>query len=355
MAGGSIFRPFHGFALISLGIAAACASIPSGDPAVLVTAVAETVPVGTVNEDAADDPTIWRNPVDPSKSLIVGTDKKAGLHVYNLKGEQLGFMPGAGLNNVDLVAQGAGLALVVASDRRDLATAHIQLAGLDTQTGILSPIDRIEVGPGEGYGICMTGGDDGQPITVYSAPKNGVIYSTQITIGEGGQVAHETTILASVPSQPEGCVVDDRTGTLYIGEEAAGIWAIDMGTGAKELVAQAGTGMMVPDVEGLALAAEGADGGYLVASSQGDNAYAVYSLPGHEPVGRFRIAAGVFGATEETDGIALDPRAFGPDFPNGLFIAQDGINPPNAQNFKLVSWGSVLEALAGGTPASTAN
>ncbi|MEL6238776.1 MAG: phytase, partial [Pseudomonadota bacterium] len=75
-----MLRSFHGFALVTLGIAAACASISSGDPAVTVTARAETAPVGTVNEDAADDPAIWRNAADPAKSLIVGTDKKGGLY-----------------------------------------------------------------------------------------------------------------------------------------------------------------------------------------------------------------------------------------------------------------------------------
>ncbi|MEL7319424.1 MAG: phytase [Pseudomonadota bacterium] len=337
-----------------MGIVAACATIPpelrGGDEAVNVTAVAETVPVGTQNEDAADDPAIWRNAADPAKSLIVGTDKKAGLHVYNLKGEQLSFMPGEGLNNVDLIELPSGVVVVAASDRRDLATAHIQLAVLDTETGALTAADRVSVGPGEGYGICMSeAGEDGE-LTVFSAPKNGVIYRTRLQFeGErGGDLSASTDTLTTVPSQPEGCVVDDRSDTLYIGEEAAGIWAIDISTGDKTLVAQAGTGMMVPDVEGLALAAEGSDGGYLVASSQGDNAYAVYSLPEMAPLGRFRIEAGVFGATEETDGIALDPRGFGPDFPGGLFIAQDGVNPPAAQNFKLARWDEIQAAL--GTP-----
>ena len=67
------------------------------------------------------------------------------------------------------------------------------------------------------------------------------------------------------------------------------------------------------------------------------------------PVGRFRIAAGAFGSTEETDGIELDNRDFGPDFPNGLFIAQDGINPPHAQNFKLARWDEILAALEAGS------
>mgnify|MGYP003299105915 CR=1 FL=1 len=62
-------------------------------------------------------------------------------------------------------------------------------------------------------------------------------------------------------------------------------------------------------------------------------------------MGRFRIAQGSFGSVEETDGIELDNRAFGPDFPRGLFIAQDGQNAPQAQNFKFVRWDDVLAAL----------
>ena len=343
-----MLRPFHGFAFVTLGIAAACASIPvdrSDDWAsVSVAAKAETVPVGSVNVDAADDPAIWRNPDDPAKSLIIGTDKRAGLYVYNLKGEELSFMAAPGLNNVDLV-EIEGFVFVVASDRSDPATAHLNIAVLNPATGQMGQLERISVGPGVGYGVCLTKAGPGRAFTAFSAPKNGVIYQTRITEGPEGDLQHATTILTSVPSQPEGCVVDDRTGTLYIGEEAAGVWAIDMDSGEKKLVAPTGTGMTVADVEGLALAPEGEDGGYLVASSQGDNAYAVYRLPAMDPVGRFRIAAGTFGATEETDGIELDPRSFGPDFPGGLFVAQDGVNPPAAQNFKLVRWDEVLAEL----------
>jgi 3-phytase len=344
-----MMKPFHALALVSLGIAAACASVPvTGDPAVGVPATAETVPVGTTNEDAADDPAIWRNPAHPAKSLIVGTDKKAGLHVYDLAGRELAFSEGGLLNNVDLVDLGGGTILVAASDRTDPATAHIQLALLDPETGALTRLDRIEVGPGEGYGICIGEAAPDGTIPVYSAPKNGMIYRTTITTARGGY-AGTTETLASVPSQPEGCVVDPRTDTLYVGEEAAGIWAIDTGTGAKKLVARVDNALLVADVEGLALAPQGEEGGYLVASSQGDNAFAVFRLPGMEPVGRFRIAAGEFGSAEETDGIELDPRSFGPSFPGGLFVAQDGVNEGAAQNFKLVRWDRIVEALEAGT------
>jgi 3-phytase len=256
-------------------------------------------------------------------------------------------MPAPGLNNVDLVELPGGNVLVAASDRSDLATAHIQLARLDTDNGQLVPTERIRVGEGEGYGICMTPAGTGDAVTIISAPKNGIIYRTDLASADRES---STRVLTSVPSQPEGCVIDPRTGTLYIGEEMAGIWAIDLETGAKRIVASVDDAMLVADVEGLALAPQGEDAGYLVASSQGDNAFAVYRLPGYAPVGRFRIGTGDYGSAEETDGIELDTRSFGPEFPGGLFVAQDGINPPRAQNFKLVRWDEILDQLQAGPP-----
>ncbi|PKP94983.1 MAG: 3-phytase [Alphaproteobacteria bacterium HGW-Alphaproteobacteria-14] len=339
-----MIRPIHGFALVTLGISAACAKVSPaiiGGPAVNVSAVAETVPVATSNRDAADDPAIWRNPANPAASLIVGTDKKGGLYVYDLKGAQKSFLPAPGLNNVDLAD---GTILVIASDRSDLDEAQLFLALLDPETAVLTPAGQIAVGPGEGYGICIAKPASSADVAVFSAPKNGVIYRTIITRSAAG-FAGATTALATVPSQPEGCIADPRTGTLYIGEEDDGLCAIDSDTGAKRMVAPVDNDMLVADLEGLAIAPAGDDGGYLVASSQGDNAYAVFRLPDMTPVGRFRIAAGTFGGTEETDGIAIDNRDFGPDFPGGIFIAQDGINPPAAQNFKYARWDEILGLL----------
>ncbi|MEG3597573.1 MAG: phytase, partial [Pseudomonadota bacterium] len=90
-------------AFASLGVLAACTTVPApGDPAVPVFAVAETEPVVTANEDAADDPAIWRNAASPADSLIVATDKKAGLYVYGLDGKVKSFSAHPALNNVDL-------------------------------------------------------------------------------------------------------------------------------------------------------------------------------------------------------------------------------------------------------------
>ena len=344
-----MLRTIHILALGSLGLAGACASVPvQGDPAVPVFAKAETAPVGTANEDAADDPAIWRNAANPEKSLIVGTDKKAGLHVYDLQGRQLSFLEQTGLNNVALAELPDGRILVAASDRSNPQTAHASLAFLDRESGALQPAGRIEIGPGEGYGICMSKASADGSVTLYSAPKEGMIYRTSVKVS-GANVTGQSSEIGRVASQPEGCVFDDRTNILYVGEEAAGIWAFDTGAAnidaSKRLMAAVDNRMLVADVEGLALFPEGEKGGMVVASSQGDNTYAVYQLPEMTPVGRFRIAADRFGSTEETDGIELASGSFGSLYPGGLFIAQDGQNAPEAQNFKLVSWAEVMDAL----------
>lgn len=310
-----------------------------------VPASGETTPVGTANHDAADDPAIWRNPRKPSASLIVATDKKAGLYVYGLDGKVRHFVPAGRVNNVDLIDMGRDGVIVVASDRNDPANARLLLYRLDVSAAQLVALGAVSGGAGEAYGVCLL--REKRELHAFSVLKHGT--TQQVRIDLAGQSPTGSMVRSfTLPTQTEGCVTDARTATLYVGEEDRGIWAFDLqkpaGTPGK-LVAPVDGVQLTADVEGLALAPRGRTGGWLVASSQGDNAYALYQLPGMKPAGRFRIAPGAFGATEETDGIALALGSFGAAYPKGLFVAQDGDNAPNAQNFKLVSWRAVLAAV----------
>jgi 3-phytase len=57
-------------------------------------------------------------------------------------------------------------------------------------------------------------------------------------------------------------------------------------------------------------------------------------------------SAGIDGISE-TDGLEVVSASAGPGFEHGLMIAQDGrnVSPPENQNFKLVPWGRIAEAL----------
>ena len=315
-----------------------------GGIAAEVRAKGETAPVGTAADDAADDPAIWRNRRNPAASLIVATDKKAGLYLYGLDGRVRHFLGDGRLNNVDLIDMGRAGVIVVASDRNDVTAAKLRLYRLDTKAQRLVPLGSVSGGAGEAYGLCLA--RRGRDLDVYSVLKHGVVAQVRVKLSPtpSGTIVRQLTMA----SQTEGCVVDPRSETLYVGEEDVGIWAFAARASDPvqgRLVAPVDGQHLVADVEGLAIAPKGRRGGWLVASSQGDNAYALYTLPDLKPAGRFRITAGSFGATEETDGIALALGGFGPDYPAGLFIAQDGINGAAAQNFKLVSWADVLAAL----------
>lgn len=338
-------------ALLTSGCAldTAAGRIARADPALSVTARGETTPVRTVNDDAADDPAIWRNAADPADSLVVGTDKKAGLYVYGLDGAIRSFVDAGAVNNVDLRANvmigGSRGVLVAASDRNDLAAAKIALFRLEVPAGVLTPLGKVDAGMGEAYGLCLHL-VDGEP-HAFVVLKDGTINQVALDLS-GGAPSGRIVRRLKLATQSEGCVVDERTGRLYVAEEDVGLWRFDAapdGATAPIKVGNADGRQLVADAEGVALAPQGERGGYVIVSSQGDNAYAVYRLDDDRYAGRFRIVAGRVGAAEETDGIDLVPGDFGPAFPGGLLVVQDGVNDRGSQNFKLIAWDDVARAL----------
>jgi 3-phytase len=343
-------------AMLSILVLANCATqsesaraIANATPAVTVQARGETAPVGTANADAADDPAIWRNSANPAGSLIVGTDKKAGLYVYDLNGKILSFTNAGRVNNVDLrdnvMIDGRPSVLVVASDRNDFANSKLALFALDTITGQLRTLGTVASGAGEAYGICLSRDTTG--LYAFMVIKDGTI--NQVKLDTSATTPSSQIVRTmKLGTQSEGCVVDEQTGRLYVAEEDVGLWRFDSaanGSTTPTKIAAADGKNIVADAEGVALADDPKAGRIIIVSSQGDNAYSVYRARDETYVGRFRIGQGRFGATEETDGIELIVGDFGPSYPGGLFIAQDGSNPASAQNFKLVAWDDIKAAL----------
>ncbi|MBK6412033.1 phytase [Sphingopyxis sp.] len=325
------------FASLLTGCAGQAAPVITGLPPVQVTATGETAPVGTGRADAADDPAIWVDPANPGRALIIATDKKAGLHVYDLAGKDLAFLKSGLVNNVDVVGD-----IIVASDRNDGLNAHLAVYRLDGATPALTALGRAAAGSGEAYGLCLKKGAPGAPITAALIVKDGTVRVGTLAID--GAPTFTVQWEHKIATQSEGCVFDGDT--LYVGEEVGGLWELKQdGKGAAgRLVAPIDNERLVADLEGLATIDHKGQR-YLIASSQGDNAYAVFRLPSVEYVGRFAVAAGQFGATSETDGIEAIAGNFGPAYPGGIFLAQDGDNAPEAQNFKLLRWDMIAAAL----------
>ncbi|MFJ6482359.1 phytase [Streptomyces sp. NPDC091682] len=161
--------------------------------------------------------------------------------------------------------------------------------------------------------------------------------------------------------QVEGMVVDPDTGDLYAGQEDVGIWKLDAdlrsparliekvrsfgvpGTwnpGTEECDAGADPGFggrhVSADVEGLTIWRDPkrpGHGGYLLASSQGDDTFAVFDREHDNAYVRgFRIGDGATpgspDGSQECDGAAVTSAPLGKRFPNGLLVVQDGHNTP---------------------------
>lgn len=259
----------------SLVAAPASAHPRSADQLVNVTAQAETP--GVYDDDAgdngdADDPAIWVNRHDKSRSVVIGTAKNAGLNVYDLNGKVLQTIaappaPGADdeagrFNNVDIVhgfkLGGRTVDLAVTSDRgRD----QIRSYAIDPHTGWLTDVTSADVP------LAFSADQEqvNEQATIYGLTtftEHGTAYvvgtrrhQTDVGLFElssaAGKVTYKKVDTLDFPSsfrlpdgttwspceepgegpQLEGVVVDEAAGTLYAAQEDIGLWRVELGHG----------------------------------------------------------------------------------------------------------------------------
>ena len=295
-----------------------------------VYATMETEPVAS-SYDTVDDPCIWVHPTDPSLSLIIGTDKdenSAGLRVYDLSGNQIYETEIEKANNVDI-----RYGFKLGGDTVDIVTTGERTSNT---LGVFKIDSDKNVYTGDTYAIVND--------------KEGNVEQYKLFDNGSGLVDASLVRTLKLPGKLEGCVADDLLGYLYIGEEDKGIiWKYganpsdgDIGSLVEDEI---GT-HLTADVEGLTIYYSGDSTGYLIASSQGDNTYAVYKREGENSyIGQFAIVDGNnIDGTSGTDGIDVCNMYLGANFSQGIFVVQDGKNDVGNQNFKAVPWENIASA-----------
>lgn len=324
--------------------------------ATTVTASVETQPVAGFG-DAADDPAIWVHPSQPELSLIIGTQKQRGLNIYAMDGSLLQTIADGRINNVDLrygFPLGDGQVDVITATNRTTETIGIYAVDPETRNIYNISDGDIATDMGDPYGLCMYRSAQTGAYYVIANDTDGRVKQWRLVDGGNQRIGAELVRDFEVGSQTEGCTADDEAGILYIGEEDVGIWKYqaepDAGT-ERTMVDSTEDGNLTDDVEGLSIYYGPNGSGYLLASNQGADSYAVYERGGDNRfLGIFHIIAdpqsGIDGASE-TDGLDVTSANLGPAFPNGVFVVQDGrnITPKERQNFKLVPWERIAEAM----------
>ena len=285
-----------------------------------------------------DDPAIWLHPTDPSKSLVLGTDKDpdGGLYVFDLDGRIAGKVLGLKRpNNVDVE-----YGLKIGGKRVDVAVLTERLGDTIRVFSVpdLTPLDGggLPVFAGETQkgpmGIALyKRARDGAVFAVVgrkSGPLDGYLWQYRLEEGGGGRVKATKVRSFGVWSgkgEIEAIAVDDALGYVYYSDEAVGIrkYAADPDAAdASRELALFGTDGFQEDREGISIY-EIEDGtGYILVSDQQANQFQIFpregtggSVHSHPRLKTVRVS------TVESDGSDVTSARLGPRFPDGLFVA----------------------------------
>uniref|UniRef100_UPI0040480D29 phytase n=2 Tax=Algoriphagus sp. TaxID=1872435 RepID=UPI0040480D29 len=302
--------------------------------------IAASVITDTVSYDT-DDPAIWMHPSDPSKSLVIGTDKDSlgALYVFNLEGKVIDSLVRKGIQRPNNVDVGYGLAL--ADGLIDFAVTGERLT---SRLRFFSLPDMKELNPG-GFEIFL--GEEGPDfrdlmgVALYKSPSTGkqyVIAGRKNGPKDGTYLwQYEITAAAddiqlelvrkfgqySGKKEIEAIAVDAALGYIYYSDEGVGVrkYAAEPDMGNEELALFATEGF-ADDHEGISIYEVDDSSGYLLVSDQQANLFHVFPREGSpENPHAHPLITKILLSTNQSDGSEVSSRSFGPKFPKGIFIA----------------------------------
>ncbi|RCH54013.1 3-phytase [Mucilaginibacter hurinus] len=315
--------------------------------------VGKLVPVvitDTVTHDT-DDPAIWINPADASKSLIVGTDKdvNGALYVFDLEGKVVNKVANLKRpNNVDiaygLLLGGKPVDIAVVTERK---THKLRIFSLPDMKAVDN--GGIPVFEGE------TTADyrDLMGIALYTSPAKEIYaivgrktgptdgtYLWQYLLTDDGSGKVKATLKRkfgkySGKKEIESIAADNELGYIYYADEGAGVhkYYADPAKGNHEL-AFFGTRDFAEDVEGISIYKTGAGTGYILVSDQQANKFNVYKREGSaENHNEHTVIASIPFSTLESDGSEVTNVNLNKRFPKGLFVAMT-----NGKTFHYYDW-----------------
>jgi len=340
----------------------AAAAVDSAAPATAVSlpisldTLQPTIITDTVPGDS-DDPAIWINPTDPSRSLVLGTDKgdsTGGVYVFDLAGHidrARSVTPLRRMNNVDISygfdVDGKPTDVAVATERNRMAIRVFALPGMKAiDGGGLAVMDgdstRAPMGvalyrrPRDGALYAIVGGKSG--------PTEGYLVQYRLQYSSGQVQASKVRTFGtwSGKKEIEAIVVDAARGFVYYSDETVGVrkYYVDPDSSTRELALFATNGV-ISDHEGLAIYARDDSTGYIVLSDQQGQRIQIFPREGtaasphtHPVIAVIPVRA------QETDGLEVTSKSLGAAFPRGMLVMMS-----NRGAFHYYRWEDVEAAI----------
>ncbi|MGH7492558.1 MAG: phytase [bacterium] len=296
----------------------------------------------------ADDPAIWIHPTDLTRSVIIGTDKDAGIYVWNMDGEELQHLEqGTTCNNVDVryrIQLDGQLTDIVATNLRDAGKLAVFKVNPNSTNGeVLTQIagessENNDI-QGNSYGFALYRRPADGTLYVFEYPETGGAvrqYRIQDDGTGNGIALNAVRDLNYDGGQAEGFVADDELGFIYVTEEAGGIhkFYADPEASVDRISLFATGDGTADDREGVAIYACGNGTGYLVLSSQGNSTIKIYERQGNNRFIKTIVATNEDGNEGlGSDGLDVTSAAAA-NFPQGFVVVHD----QDGSKFHLYNW-----------------
>ncbi|REG96475.1 phytase [Flavobacterium aquicola] len=302
-----------------------------------------------------DDPSIWIHPTDPSKSIIIGTDKDTdgGLYAFDLNGKIIKkSIPLKRPNNVDiaygLLIDGVKVDVAVTTERESNTIRIFSLPDLN-------PIDNGGIPVFEGEVL-----RDPMGIALYTRPSDKKIFAIvgrksgpsgsylwQYELSGSGKMATATVVRKfgeySGKKEIEAIAVDNELGTVLYCDEQFGIrkYNADPALNDNKELVLFGRNHFKADNEGIAIYKTTPTTGYILVSNQQANTFMVYPREGADGnSNNYPLLAEIPTSTIECDGADVTSSNLGGEFKNGLFVAMS-----NGMTFHYYAWDLIQQRI----------
>jgi len=289
----------------------------------------------------SEDPAIWINKENPSKSLVLATDKHkdGALYVFDLEGKAIHKKTIKGLarpNNVDVgygfPLNGNNVDIAVVTERLENRIRIFRLPDMTAiDNGGIEVFEREKQNAPMGIALYKRP-SDGKMFAIVSrkeGPTDGT-YLWQYILEDSGNgyiTAHKARAFGQWSGQQEieAVAVDNELGYVYYSDEGVGVrkYHADPETpDANRELSLFATKGFAEDHEGVAIWKTGETDGYIIVSDQAAGKLRLYPRNGkdlHEPH-KHELVGIVQTGAKETDGIEAAAELVTKEYPSGLLV-----------------------------------
>ena len=302
----------------------------------------------TVND--TDDPAIWINAREPSKSIVFGTDKatNGAIYAFDLAGKIIEEKTIRNIkrpNNVDIaygfqLNDSTTIDVLVFTERE---AQQIRLFSVpDMQPfdngGFKVFQDEEDVINKLPMGIALyTSAIDHSLYAIVgrkTGPENGYLYQYRIEVIDGTVTSKQVRKFGkfSQKKEIEAIAVDAELGFIYYADEQHCIrkYHAEPSMGNDEITCF-GRKYFEKDIEGIAIAKTGMESGYIIVSDQQRNQFYLFDRQTNQFIKSVNLS------TKETDGCEVTTVPLNTTFSSGLFVAMN-----NKKNFYFFDFNHLL-------------